>query len=114
MTVGHQMRVALTCVLAAAMLAACTPMQWQHPAYGTSRTEADLATCDHAAIQESNRYISSQPTIAFPHVYTLPNGQRVVDPAPQFAYTPYADISELRSFCMRSKGYELVPAKTSS
>ena len=114
MAVSSDMRLLVACCLAAPALGGCTPLQWQHPVYGTSRTEADLAACDHAAIQESNRYISSLPTPAFPHVYTLSNGQRVVDPAPQFAYTPYADVSELRSFCMRSKGYELAPVPSSS
>ena len=97
------------CILAAAWLSACTPLQWQHPQYGTSRTEADLAACDHAAIQESNRVIVSEPTFVVPHVVTLPNGQRLVEPGPQFAYQPSSNLSELRSFCMRSKGYELVP-----
>jgi len=110
MAVFLDMRVLVACCLAAAV-GACTPVQWQHPLYGTSHTEADLAACDHLAIQESNRYVWSQPTIAFPHVYTLPNGQRVVDQAPQFA--PYSNVSELRSFCMRSKGYELVPVPES-
>ena len=96
--------------LAAIGLTACTPLQWQHPQYGTSRTEADLQACDHAAIQESNRYAWSEPTFVVPHVVTLPNGQRLVEPAPQFASSPAANLSELRSFCMRSKGYELVPS----
>ncbi len=104
---------AACCLATAAALGGCTPLQWQHPLYGTTRTEADLAACDRAAFQEADRYISSQPYPAFPHVYTLPNGQRVVDPAPQFAYTPYGNVSELRSFCMRSKGYELVPVPES-
>ena len=93
-------------------LGACTPVQWEHPDYGTSRLQADLADCDHAAFEESWR-TSWQPAFVAPHVYTLPNGQRVFDPGPQFPYMPYADTSELRSFCMRAKGYRLVPVPSS-
>ncbi len=94
-------------LVAIAGLGGCTPQQWQHPVYGTSQLQADLAACDHIAMQESWRYSFSEPTVAFPHVYTLPSGQRVVDPYPR--YPSYANTGELRNFCMRSKGYELVP-----
>ena len=97
-------------VLAAALsLGACTPMQWVHPEYGTSRLQADLAACDHAAFEESWRMAWAEPTFAVPHVYLLPNGQRVSEPGPVFPNAPYADTGELRNFCMRAKGYELVP-----
>lgn len=107
------MRLALSCVcvVTAVGLAGCTPLEWQHPQYGTSRTQADLAACDHAAIQESNRYAWSEPTFVVPHVVTLPNGQRLVEQGPQFGYQPTSNLSELRSFCMRSKGYELAPVR---
>ena len=91
--------------LGACGLAACTPLQWQHPLYGTANLEADLAACDRLAERESWRM--SEPTPAFPHVYTLPSGQRVVDPYPRFP--SYGNTGELRNFCMRAKGYELVP-----
>ena len=103
------MRLALTGLLAAAALGACAPLHWEHPQYGTTRADADLQECDHAAIVQSNRSIETEPTFVVPHVVTLPNGQRLVEPAPTFAYAPSSNLSELRSYCMRVKGYELVP-----
>jgi hypothetical protein len=45
-----------------------------------------------------------------PHVSRLPSGQVVIDPAPRYPYgSAYPNPGELRSFCMRSRGYELVP-----
>lgn len=101
------MRRLLLYALLAAALGGCTPLEWQHPEYGTTRLQTDLAACDRIAGQEAWRY--SEPMVAFPHVYTLPSGQRVVDPYPRFPSYGGANIGELRNFCMRSKGYELVP-----
>lgn len=103
----------LTVLALACALGACTPMQWEHPEYGTSRLPADLAACDHAAFEESWRMAWTEPTFAVPHFELLPNGQRVYEPAPMFPYAPYADTGELRNFCMRAKGYRLVPAPSS-
>lgn len=103
------MRSLVVCVLLAAGLGACTPLEWQHPAFGTAHLQADLAQCDHIAMQEAWRYGWNQPPFSVPHVYTLPSGQRVVDPHPTYVGNPYANTGELRNFCMRSKGYELVP-----
>jgi hypothetical protein len=94
-------------------VAACTPMQWQHPLYGTTRAQADLTDCDHIALQEAWRYPAFSPFMTVPHVHHLPNGQVIVDPTPNYAYDPYYNTPQLRNFCMRSKGYELVPAPRS-
>lgn len=91
-------------------LVACTPVRWEHPLTGTTRTQADLADCGHLAIQESWRSAPTDPLFNVPRVHRLPNGQTVYDPAPHFANDAYANTGELRSFCMRAKGYELVPA----
>lgn len=108
------MRRLLLSALTVASLGACTPVQWQHPEYGTTHLEADLAACDHIAMQESWRYSWNQPPFAIPHIYTLPSGVRVMDPNPFYMGSPYSNTAELRSFCMRSKGYELLPVPGSS
>ncbi len=92
-------------------LAGCQNVEWSHPQYGTSRVQADLSDCDHIAAQESTRSaFASEPLMTAPHVSRLPSGQVVADPTPRFPYgSAYPNPGELRSFCMRSKGYELVP-----
>lgn len=97
--------------LGATGLGACAPVEWQHPDYGTTHLEADLADCDHIAMQEQGRYSWNQPPFAIPHIYSLPSGVRVMDPNPYYSASPYSNTSELRSFCMRSKGYELMPVQ---
>ena len=91
------------------VLAACQKLQWEHPQYGTSRLETDLADCDHIALANSYRFGPSDPMLTAPHVYRLPGGQVVADPVPSRSYSTYSNLGELRSFCMRSKGYELTP-----
>ena len=99
----------LACLAAVLGLAACEPLQWEHPQYGTTRLEADLADCDHIALANSYRFGPADPMLTAPHVYRLPGGQVVADPVPTRSYSSYSNLGELRSFCMRSKGYELTP-----
>jgi hypothetical protein len=101
----------LTCLVLIAALAACQNVEWSHPQYGTSRAQADLTDCDHIAVTESHRSAyASEPLMTAPHVSRLPSGQPVADPTPRFEFgSAYPNPGDLRSFCMRSKGYELVP-----
>ncbi len=98
----------LACLAVAVALNACQRLQWEHPQYGTSRLEADLADCDHVALENTYRFSGGDPMLTAPHVYRLPSGQVVADPAP-YRYSSYSNLGELRNFCMRSKGYELMP-----
>ncbi|HEX9462859.1 MAG TPA: hypothetical protein VGB82_09695 [Alphaproteobacteria bacterium] len=91
-------------------LGGCQNLEWSHPQFGTSRLQADLTDCDHIAVQESSRYAGAEPLLTAPHVSRLPSGQVVSDPTPRFpSGSSYPNPGEMRSFCMRSKGYELVP-----
>ncbi len=99
----------LACLAAAAAVGACQQLQWEHPQYGTSRLQADLADCDHVALENTYRFPGGDPMLTAPHVYRLPSGQVVADPTPYRSYGTYSNLGELRNFCMRSKGYELTP-----
>jgi hypothetical protein len=96
-----------------AALGACQNVEWSHPQLGTSQLQADLGECDHLAVQHSYRYAyAAEPLMTAPHVSRLPSGQVVTEPTPRFPYgSAYPNPGELRSFCMRSKGYELVPVE---
>ena len=100
---------ALACLAAVLALAACERLEWRHPQYGTSRLEADLTDCDHIALENTYRFSGGDPMLVAPHVYRLPGGQVIADPAPRSSYTTYSNLGELRNLCMRSKGYELTP-----
>ena len=102
---------ALSWLLLTACLAGCQNLEWSHPQYGTSRVQADLTDCDHIAVRESSRSAyASEPLMTAPHASRLPSGQVVPEPTPRFEYgSSYPNPGDLRSFCMRSKGYELVP-----
>ncbi len=93
----------------AAALGACTPMEWIHPQYGTSRVDADLTDCARVAHAESWRFAATTPAMTAPHVYRLPDGRVIYDQPATYAYDPYFNEAQLRDFCMRTKGYELQP-----
>jgi len=91
-------------------LGACTPMQWSKQELSAEQLEQDQRTCEEQAYREaSSRYWGIGPA-----VFQDSFGRRFnVYPAGPFADqfgNQLMEESRLASFCMRNKGYELVPA----
>jgi hypothetical protein len=98
-------------LLAAAALAACTPMRWEHPSLGAAQTEADLGECGRAAwIEAQHQSFLYGGFYRGPSYYRGRDGRLYYDPfwGNRMNDTFYAE-SRLRDYCMRSKGYNLVP-----
>ena len=93
------------------VLSACTPMQWMREgiAPDPSVLEKDAATCRQDAWREA-QYRSWAYRSSGPAVFRDGARRFVVWP---YGYGPYADPffeeARLTDFCMRAKGYELVP-----
>ena len=104
----------LLCLL---FLAGCTPMQWTRDGAvpPTEALEQDSASCRQQAWREAQfRYWAYQPLT--PYVTRDAFGRRFVAwPYGPFAYAPFGDPffeeTRLADFCMRAKGYELVPVE---
>ena len=96
----------------AAATAACTPVQWQHSSLGVAPSQAELGECNQAAYYEAQRqaflYDSGWPYFA--------GARRPYGPWSRYPYATSSDRffleRDLFDFCMRSKGYRLVPAPT--
>jgi hypothetical protein len=105
--------------LAACVLGACTPMQWvrdgQVPA--PEALQQDTVSCRQQAFRESQshwwgyrpysaigRDPFGRPFGAWPHGYGYPYMYPYGDPV--------FEEARLAEFCMRAKGYELVPVET--
>jgi hypothetical protein len=87
------------------VLAACTPMQWANPMTGTAAPAPDLAQCSQAACQEAKRYATLLDGPAYGwHRRVL----FAADPSYQSVQEYYHE-QEFYDFCMRVKGYQLVP-----
>ena len=95
--------------------AACTPMQWVRHDTPPEQLGQDLAYCRQEAWREAqwrgalflNRTYGAT-TVVDPH------GRPIVVPFSPFGYPfgdSYIEESRLANFCMRVKGYELVPLK---
>jgi hypothetical protein len=99
-------------ILTLALLAAgCTPMQWVRQGAGPEELNHDLAHCRQEAWREAQwRSFLYRPFGSTSMVDRF--GRRHV-----FFYSPFGDPfgdsyieeSRLAHFCMRAKGYELVP-----
>ena len=93
------------------MLAACAPVRWEHPALGAAQSEADLEDCRRQA------WIEAQREAFFyyrPYPYRGRDGRfywRYYDPYWYGAGDRFFRETQLRDFCMRSKGYNLVPVE---
>jgi hypothetical protein len=93
--------------------AGCTPMLWVRQEGSPAQLEQDLAHCQQEAWREASWrswfYRPFGPTV----VHDL-HGRRLL----AWPYSPFSDPfgerffeeSRLAHFCMRAKGYELVPA----
>jgi hypothetical protein len=104
-------------VLAAAFLAllpACTPMQWVKPETAEAASDEDLGACRQEAWREARLRAPSFPR-PLPYVVSDAQGRRVlVSPHGGF-HDPFNDQfmeeTRLTNFCMRAKGYQLVPVE---
>lgn len=90
-------------------LAGCTPMRWEHPQSGLDATESDLTDCSRSARQEAWRSSFMYSTWDYPSYYRGRDGRRYRDPFPMRRRNSTFDEWQLRDYCMRNKGYRLVP-----
>ncbi|MFL6564276.1 MAG: hypothetical protein ACJ8G5_05030 [Burkholderiales bacterium] len=97
---------------------ACTPVQWMRHDTPPEQLSHDLAYCRQEAWREAqwrsflfmNRYYGATTVVD-------PRGRAIVVPYSPFGDPfgdPYIEESRLAHFCMRAKGYDLVPIKPQS
>jgi hypothetical protein len=102
---------ALAMTVIAFLVAGCTPMQWQHAVSGTPPSQADLSYCEQSAYYEAQRQAFLNDFM-WPRFAYDRNG--LVRPLP-FGTYPYRDRffleRDLFDYCMRAKGYRLVPVR---
>ena len=104
-------------LLSLLLLAGCTPMRWvrEGAVPAAEVLEKDSASCRQQAWREAQyRNWAYRPIT--PYVTRDAFGRRFVAwPYGPFAYAPYGDPffeeARLADFCMRAKGYELVPVE---
>ncbi len=98
-------------ILAAAALAACTPMQWAKPEVAPEQVRRDESDCQHKAFREASVSAGFYRPVS-PYFVNSPGGGFMVWPSGSYV-DPYAhqmlEESRLAQFCMESKGYKLVP-----
>ena len=95
------------------LAAGCTPLQWVKQDVDVKQTDEDIAACRQEAWREARLHSAWLHRPLFPHAVQNAQGQRfLVWPQSGF-YDPFGDSfmeeSRLAHFCMRSKGYQLVP-----
>ena len=99
--------------LAASLLSACAPaLVWSRPGVGPETLQMDLAECRDLARREATlESLQRRTRIAPYHVFDRHGN--VVGTAP-FPREPFDDDffieRRMNRFCMRAKGYDLVPA----
>ncbi|MBL8831177.1 MAG: hypothetical protein JNL71_02190 [Rhodospirillales bacterium] len=102
------MRVSLSIAACCAILASgCTPMRWEHPAFGPEEAGREAQDCRQQAWAEAQRqsfmyfgprYVRDRKGRLYPHYY------------PDFSERQFAEM-RLNDFCMRNKGFALVPVR---
>ena len=92
------------------LMAACTPLRWEHPVLGVAQSGNDLDECQHTAWAEANRYAFFYEP--WPRYYRDRDGRLRLDPRPFPAGRRDTFLLEqqFQDVCMRAKGYSLVPA----
>lgn len=104
-------RLALSAAFAA--LSACTPMQWENSTLGMANFDQDADQCAESAWRESWRSGYFDPFWSRPRFARTPSGRLVplYDRYDDWGWDNQRFMNEsyLRDFCMRSKGYRLVP-----
>jgi len=97
------------------LAAGCTPMQWVRPdSPPPQQIDADIRHCQSEAWSEAALRYRSPYGGYGPWLYRDPLGRRFIG----YPYSPFGDPfgdrdmeeQRLANFCMRAKGYELVPA----
>lgn len=89
-------------------------MRWEHPQFGAASADEELRDCGVKARHEAWRYSFTSHPWSYPYpmsyAYRDRNGRlRYADPIfPRYRDTTF-DEWNLRDYCMRSKGYRLVP-----
>lgn len=103
----------MRCLIALVLLAlaGCTPMQWVRPDATPEELSQDLARCRQDAWREAQwRSFLYRPFGST--VVVDQRGRRFIVPYSTFG-DPFGDTlfeeSRLTNFCMRAKGYELLP-----
>lgn len=93
-------------------LAACTPLRWDKPGVTMDMKNQDLMDCDRLAARQA---MADSWDYAWP--WMGPRYDRFGRPVDPFWGRHYTMMDRmdrersLRDFCMRSKGYDLVPAE---
>ena len=97
-----------------AVLGGCTPMRWEHPQYGLAGAQEDVASCNQSARAEAWRYQMQARIWEPPRYYRDRDGRIIYDPwGSSRRYDPWMDEARLADYCMRNKGYRLVPVPES-
>jgi hypothetical protein len=100
--------------LGLALLTACTTLEWVRPDTDPEQLRQDLALCQQEAWREATWRGWLYRPLA-PHVVEDVHGRRFLS----WPYSPFSDPfgnrffeeSRLADFCMRAKGYHLVPVE---
>jgi hypothetical protein len=108
--VNHPIAFRLLGACLVVLAGACTPMRWEHPQLGLASAEADAQECDHLARRESWRSPYGLGLWDSPSAYRGPDGRFRAHPYPLYRRDPWFEELRLRDYCMRAKGYRLVPA----
>jgi hypothetical protein len=105
------MRLPLIALLLAAS-AGCTPLQWIKTDTAAQQVDEDLAICRQEAWREARQHAWFNRPV-FPHAVQDAQGRRfLVWPQGGFHDSfsdQFMEESRLAHFCMRAKGYQLVP-----
>jgi hypothetical protein len=95
--------------------AACTPVQWARQDTAPEQLSRDLALCHQDAWREAQTRSLLFMNRSFGATTIVdPQGRTVVVPSSPLGDPfgdAYIDESRLTAFCMRGKGYQLVPLK---
>jgi hypothetical protein len=110
------MRLVTGLLIAATSLAtaACAPMQWVKADATPQQASTDAAACQQAAWREAQlRSWHYQPIapLAFRHRFGYPYFAWPYGPFSDPFGNHFMEESRLAQFCMRNKGYELVPVE---
>lgn len=96
-------------LIIAALLGACTPVQWEHARFGGAATADEVQECERAAYFEAQRqaFFSRGPW------YPYYAGRRFYrDPWGPFGrQNSFFLERDLFDYCMRAKGFRLVPVR---
>ena len=105
----------LLCLGLVAATAGCTTSEWQNASQGTPPSEAEIAECKQAAYYEAQRqtFFYGGYGLGWPYYPSLRRATR--GPWPRSTINDRFFVErDLFDFCMRAKGYRLVPVPESA